>query len=59
MSPQANQKTAGDYHLVSEDEIEAAAQLETRCQEIAAATGYDVADVARVLTRLLEAGLIE
>ena len=62
MSPAANQKTDqetdDDYQLVSEAEIEGAAQLETRCQEIAALTGYAVDDVARVLARLLEAGLI-
>ena len=62
MSPAANQKTDqetdDDYQLVSEAEIEGAAQLETRCQEIAAATGYAVDDVPRVLARLLEAGLI-
>ena len=48
-----------DHQIVTNEEIAAAERMETRCQEIAAATGYDPADVARVLVRLLEAGLIE
>lgn len=56
MSPRTTEIAASQ--IVTNEEIAAAERLEARCQEIAAATGYDPADVAKVLVRLLEAGLI-